>query len=313
MLPGQGSQFSGMGKEILDRFPDALKEWHELDEIIKAEGDFSLIDAITLPKDRLPREWFRNTRFTHPLVFAFHYGWGRYLLNQGICFDGYIGYSLGELTALTLAGKIKIEETLRMTLRMGKLIEELCPTGGMLAILDHESVVQDFFPLFEELEIAARNFDGAFVVSGSNSHLEEVQRTLKEAQIATEMLEVQHPFHSQGMEPVKSRLLDLLKQNNFTDNETPVLSSGMLCEWNASVWEKGGFWNVLRGPVEFQELIHTIIGKPEQRLIDLSASGTLATMARRIASSDQRHSITTLLSRIPGTWEKLTATLKELA
>ena len=108
MLPGQGSQFIGMGQEILEQFPGGLQEWCQLDEIIKAEGGFSLLDALTQPKQYLPAEWFRNTRFTHPLVFSFHYGWARYILNQGIRFDGYVGYSLGELTALALAGKIEL-------------------------------------------------------------------------------------------------------------------------------------------------------------------------------------------------------------
>jgi [acyl-carrier-protein] S-malonyltransferase len=127
LFPGQGSQSVGMGKDLFEKLPQAKAAFAEIDKVAGRSLSTLCFDG---PEDELKR-----TVNTQPTILAVSLvAWRCYEAAGGRQPDFVAGHSLGELTALVVAGALSVEGAVQLVAKRSRLMEE-CPKGAMSAVI----------------------------------------------------------------------------------------------------------------------------------------------------------------------------------
>ena len=218
LFPGQGSQFVGMGKELLDISISAKA-------IVEQAGEILGFDLMALMLEG-PEEKLKQTNVTQPAVFV--HSIAALTANRNtIDFQAVAGHSLGEITALVAANCISFEEGLTLVKERAGSMQEACESteGTMAAILGLEDEVVESVcaSMTEEVVAANYNCPGQLVISGSLAGITNAVEVLKEkgARRAV-VLNVGGAFHSPLMQPAADRLAAQIAKTNFKTPEVPI-------------------------------------------------------------------------------------------
>ncbi len=231
LFPGQGSQFTGMGKDLFENFPAVTALYEEADDILGFrisklcfEGD---ADELT------------ETRNAQPAILLHSLAVAQVIKDEaGIEPAIAAGHSLGEYSALAAAGAIDDMDALRIVRRRGELMFEagLRQPGTMAAIIGMET--EEVGALCEEASAGGKvvvlaniNSPGQIVVSG---HIEAVEEAMKTAESRgarkVVRLNVSGAFHSPLVAPAQDELVEYIKSFEIRD-----ISTGVVCNADAKV------------------------------------------------------------------------------
>lgn len=281
MLPGQGSQFRGMGRGVAREHPVFRATFEALSDIAEQETGQSMAEMVSGPGGTAAADWGR-VRLTHPLVLAFHYAWAKALESEGVLPDLWLGYSMGELTACTLAGAIPIEEAVLAACHIGRLAEERTPPATMMAVLDDAGLMQREHALYQGATLACRNYAEHFVVSGEEARLRQIRAELNRREITAEILPVDRGFHADFILPLRSAFATLLPPSRIGTLRTPVWSCCLGRALGAGDLGPDFLWRIHYAPVDFQRTASELAKLGSFCWVDLSATGTLAGFAKRL-------------------------------
>ncbi len=218
IFPGQGSQFTGMGKSLYDEHESAKALFESANEIL----DFRISDIMFSGT----AEEIKQTNVTQPAVF----------LHSVVAFktlavdkpDMVAGHSLGEFSALVANGCIDFEDALRLVSIRAKAMQKACEinpsTMAAILALDDNKVEEICASIKDEIVVAANyNCPGQIVISGSIKGIEEACILLKEAGAKrTLILPVGGAFHSPLMQPAKEELTEAIEKTIFHSPSCPV-------------------------------------------------------------------------------------------
>ncbi|MEW4327510.1 ACP S-malonyltransferase [Rossellomorea marisflavi] len=225
LMPGQGAQFAGMGKEICDMYPEVEYVYDLADKVLGTdikrmcfEGD---IDELTRTE---------NTQIAVFLssVAAFKALDGRYNL-EPLCFAG---HSLGELTALVCAGSLELESAIRLVRARGIFMQEVSEqfSSKMVAVRNvplpeieeqcRTVSVQDHY-----VAIANYNAPNQIVLTGYKESVDVVVGKLRESGGDEIIVNVKTPFHTKLMEAAAARFADEVVRHDFKHPAYPVMSN----------------------------------------------------------------------------------------
>ncbi len=227
IFPGQGAQYSGMGKEIYTEFKEAREVYDKANEVL----GFSISDiCFGGSKDDL-----NKTSICQPAILITSIAilniiksiYGDKVNNCGVT----CGLSLGEYTAHVYAGSIAFEDAVKLVHMRGKFMQEACEqsTGGMLAVIGLSDELAG--EICRESEhagvicIANYNSSGQVVVSGEIKALEEAKNKVREKGGKAVRLRVEGAFHSSLMSPAKERLKAEIDKIKITKARVPVVAN----------------------------------------------------------------------------------------
>jgi [acyl-carrier-protein] S-malonyltransferase len=222
LFPGQGSQSVGMGKRFADASPAAAAVWREADE------------AIGFPLARLcfegPAEELALTVNTQPAMLTASVAAAAVLAERGISPDLCAGHSLGEYSALVVAGALGFADAVRLVRKRGEFMQDAVPvgSGAMAALmgLDVEAAEKACAEAAqgEVVNVANINSPGQIVIAG---HKGAVERAVKAAAglggRKSVLLPVSAPFHSALMKPAADRLAAELERVAVHAPRVPVV------------------------------------------------------------------------------------------
>ena len=218
VFPGQGAQFTGMGKDLYETSADARQLFEKANEIL----GFSITN-IMFGEDA---EALKQTKVTQPAIFLHSVVLAKAL---GESFDAEMvaGHSLGEFSALVAAGYLSFEDGLKLVSKRAKAMQKACEQNPstMAAVLGLENkVVENICKEIKEVVVPANyNCPGQLVISGSNKGVDIACKKLIEAGARRALkLPVGGAFHSPLMESARAELEKAIDSTNFSNGICPI-------------------------------------------------------------------------------------------
>jgi [acyl-carrier-protein] S-malonyltransferase len=218
IFPGQGSQFSGMGKSMYDSDSRAKELFEKANDIL----GFRITDIMFAGSD----EDLKQTRVTQPAVFLDSVI--RFLTIDGPKPDMVAGHSLGEFSALCANGCLQFEDALKLVYQRALAMQKACEINPstMAAVLglDDSKVEEVCATITDEIVVAANyNCPGQLVISGTLKGVETACEKLKAAGARRALvLPVGGAFHSPCMEPARIELAQAIESTKFNAPSCPV-------------------------------------------------------------------------------------------
>ena len=226
LLPGQGAQFEGMGRDWAEAYPIARETWAAADEAL----GFSLSEACWQQGDAVNR-----TDVAQPGIFTTGVAILRVLESQGhdrsqAPFAA--GLSLGEYTAMWAAGAFSFEEGIRLVRLRGEAMQDASEAipSGMISLMgateEQAQAVAEDAASAGICQVANLNAPGQVVLSGENAALDRVEEVAKGHGVRrARRLVVAGGFHSECMRPAADRLRKALDETPLQAPTIPVVSN----------------------------------------------------------------------------------------
>lgn len=286
LFPGQGSQTIGMGKDLAENFLEAREVFEEVDEALSQK-----LTSIMWGEHEAALNLTENTQ---PALMAVSMAVVRILEKQGgiIVKDScsYVaGHSLGEYSALTAAGALKLADTARLLKLRGVSMQKAVPVGvgAMAAILgldlpDVQAIVKDAANT-DILDAANDNSDGQVVVSGHTGAVEAAialatERGAKRAII----LPVSAPFHCRLMKPAADVMERALAESEISKPCVPLIANVTAAPVSDPAEIRRLLVEQVTGMVRWRESVIALKNLGVEQAMELGAGKVLCGLVRRI-------------------------------
>ena len=298
LCPGQGAQAVGMGKEWMNEYPASAQTFAAADEVVEL-GELGPLTKLCFEG---PAESLNRTDVSQPALFATAVASYQALLERwgGVELEATLGLSLGEYTALHLAGAFGFKDGLRLVATRGRLMQEAAEAseGGMVALVgaNEEQADQLCEQARGEDVLVPANFNspGQIVVSGSASACDRAVEVAGTMGLRASRLSVAGAFHSPLMAPAAEGMAKALEEVEIQPLGTVVYSNvtGQPHESDNPELLKQRLIEQLTSPVRWSEdcsaLAGTLAGMAEEdrpQVHELAPGKVLKGLFRRIDKS----------------------------
>ena len=277
VFPGQGSQFSGMGKELYENNELAKQLFDKADEIL----GFPITKVMFEGSD----EELKQTKVTQPAVFLHSVILAKVL---GIKPDAVAGHSLGEFSALVAADALSFEDGLRLVAKRAMAMQKCCESGpgGMAAILGlDDATIEQVCAEVEGVVIAANyNCPGQLVISGANEAVDAACVKLKEAGARRALrLPVGGAFHSPLMEAARAELEQAISEVEFHAPVCPIYQNVDAKPQTDAEIIKANLIAQLTAPVRWTQIAQNMVADGCDSFVELGPGAVLQGMIKKVS------------------------------
>lgn len=281
IFPGQGAQYVGMGKELVENFNLAKQIFEEADDTLR----FS-ISGLCLNG---PEEALKLTENTQPAVLTTSVAALKVLqAEKGIAPQFTAGHSLGEYSALVAAEALTFSQAVKVVRLRGKFMQEAVPVGegAMAAILGMEKEqVENICEAVSSGEVLAPanlNSPGQIVISGHTTAVERAIERVKQEGKKAVLLPVSAPFHCSLMKPAGERLKKALEEISVGELKIPVITN-VEAEANTSKDRvKELLVAQVSSPVRWEESMKKMVEKGIDQVLEIGPGKVLTGLMKRI-------------------------------
>lgn len=279
VFPGQGAQFSGMGKDLYDNNPVA----RELFERANAILGFRITDIMFSGSD----EQLKETKVTQPAIFIHSV-----ILSK--CIDNFnpqmvAGHSLGEFSALVAAGAMSFEDGLKLVSARAMAMQKACeiaPSTMAAVIGTDDSTVEKICAEAPGTVVPANyNCTGQLVISGEIESVKWSCEKLKEAGAKRALvLQVGGAFHSPLMEPAREELAAAIENTTFSMPLCPIYQNTDALPHTNPAEIKANLIKQLTAPVKWRQSVEKMWEDGAREFVELGPGSVLQGLIKKIAS-----------------------------
>jgi [acyl-carrier-protein] S-malonyltransferase len=284
LFPGQASQYSGMGLDLYRKFPAAKAAFDEADA------------ALGFPLSKIcfegSEDELKLTENTQPAILTVSIAAYRVLAEKGIAPDYVAGHSLGEFSALVVAGALTFPDALRLVRNRGRYMQEAVPPGegAMAAILGlAPALVAEICRRAADGDVLAPanlNAPEQTVISGSAAAVKRaVELASQSGAKRAVMLPVSAPFHSELMKPAEERLEADFRRTAFHDLRFPLITNVDAEPVTSGEEARAALVRQVRQPVRWEESVRELIALGVALFIEVGPGRALTGLVRQIDRS----------------------------
>jgi [acyl-carrier-protein] S-malonyltransferase len=283
IFPGQGAQFTGMGKELYEASPRAKTLFDEANDILGFDIRSIMFSGTT--------EELKQTKVTQPAIFIHSVAVA--LSNDSFAPDMVAGHSLGEFSSLVANGALSFKDAVSLVSKRAIAMQRACEINPstMAAILGLEDVrVEEICASIKEEIVVAANYNcpGQLVISGSLKGIDIACEKLKAAGAKRAMvLQVGGAFHSPLMEPAREELAAAIEATTFNKPKCPVYQNvDAKPSSDVSVIKKN-LVSQLTAPVRWTQSVQNMAKDGAKTFIECGPGKVLQGLVKKIAPESE--------------------------
>jgi len=280
VFPGQGAQFTGMGKDLYDKSPLAHDLFEKANEIL----GFRITDIMFTGS----AEDLRQTKVTQPAIFL-HSVLLAKTLGADFKPEMVAGHSLGEFSALVAAGALSFEDGLKLVYQRALAMQKACEArpSTMAAILglSDETIEEICAAITDEVVVPANyNCPGQVVISGSNEGIDLACEKLTAAGAKRALkLSVGGAFHSPLMEPARVELAAAIEATPFSAPVCPIYQNVNAKPQTDPTIIKANLVDQLTSPVRWTQSVLAMVADGADAFTELGPGAVLQGLIKKIS------------------------------
>lgn len=282
VFPGQGAQFSGMGKDLYETNPKAKELFDKANEIL----GFDITKIMFEGTD----EELKQTNVTQPAIFLHSVILASTI--EGFKPDMVAGHSLGEFSALVAAGALSFEDGLKLVAKRAAAMQKACEIAPstMAAVLNLsdekvEEVCHQVHKDTHEVVVPANyNCPGQLVISGSVEGINIACEKMKEAGAKRALvLQVGGAFHSPFMEPAREELAEAIENTTFSTPSCPIYQNVNAKPSSDVQHIKLNLIHQLTAPVKWTQSVQHMAADGATKFVECGPGKVLQGLVKKIA------------------------------
>lgn len=286
VFPGQGAQYVGMGKDIVENYDAASKIF---DLASKAVG----YDMKKLCFEG-PEEELKKTENTQPAILTTCIAMAKLLEERGLRAEVTAGLSLGEYASLVIAGVLGFEDAVALVKKRGKYMQEAVPIGKgtMAAILGMErealeNALEKAKP-YGIVEAANFNSPGQIVISGEVEAVEKACEYAKElGALKAVILPVSAPFHCSMLAPAGEKLAKELDQIKIGEFQVPVIANANAAYYNGPLAVKDLLVEQVSKSVLWEDTVEQMLADGVDTFVEIGPGKSLSQFIKKITKKSK--------------------------
>ena len=280
LFPGQGSQITGMGKDIYEKYEVAKDVY---DQVKKVTG----IDVADITFNQ-PTEILNQTKYTQICILTMSLAILKVLEQHEIKADASAGLSLGEYSALIYGNILSFKDGVSIVKNRGTYMQEMLPNGewSMAAIMGlDEKAVEEVCAKVTKGFVRPVNFNtiGQIVASGDKNGIEELQKiALESGAKKVRLLNTSGPFHTEKLEKASEALRNDLEKIKFKKASSKVFKNIDGTEYTESDDIPDILAKHIISPVKFTSVLKNMYDDGIDTFVEIGPGKTLSGFVKRM-------------------------------
>ncbi|MET0402027.1 MAG: acyltransferase domain-containing protein, partial [Cystobacter sp.] len=311
VFPGQGSQWTGMARSLLDSSEVFRARIEQCAEALTPHVSWSLLSVLRGEEGTPPLE---RVDVLQPVLFAVMVSLAELWSHLGLRPDAVVGHSQGEIAAACVAGVLSLEDAARVVARRSLALARLSGRGTMALVELPAAEVESRLARFDgRLTLAAINGPRSTVVSGEVAAVESLLGELEKAGVFARGIRVDYASHGPQVEAIRDDLLDVLAGVQPVETSLRFVSTVSGQGVEGSRLDAEYWYQNLRQPVRFAEAVSLLVSEGYHHFVEVSPHPVL-TMALKgsLEAAERSGAVVGTLRRDAGEPRQLLLSLSEL-
>jgi acyl transferase domain-containing protein len=312
VFPGQGTQWAGMGAELLDTSAVFAARMAECEQ---AFAPFAQWPVTGLVRGAPGTPALDSDDLVQPALFAVMVSLAALWRSLGLEPAAVVGHSQGEIAAACVAGALSLPQAARIVALRSRLLAELSGHGGMASVpLPSDEAQRRLRPWAAELGVAAVNGPASTVVSGESAALAAFTARCQADGLEARRVPINYASHSPQMEVIRERLLADIDDITPRSAGIPFYSAVTGDRCDPAGLDSGYWYRNLRQPVRFDRAIGAVLRDGYRAFVEVGPHPILAGAVQEIAENAGPREVAVVgtLRRDQGGWARVLASAAEL-